>query len=82
MDSIDILKNQNVFNLKNASAELFFDDEGILQKITFRQRRRRRQGEELYVKNIKNGRAITDYDNDGVLQHITYETEWRRPKPQ
>ena len=80
MTTEDILKQQGIFDLKNGSVELFFDDEGLLQEILFKRKRRRRQGETLQV-FTKNGRAIVDADNDGVIQHITYETRWRRPKP-
>lgn len=76
---IETLKQLGVFDLKNSSAELHFDDEGILQEITFRKKRRRREGEELQLYKQKNGRSIADYDNNGIIQHITYETKWRRP---
>lgn len=79
MNTIEILKEHGVFELKNASAELHFDDVGILQGITLRKKRRRRQGEDLKVYAQKSGRVIADYDPSGVLQHITIETVWKRP---
>lgn len=79
METIKTLKQLGIFELKNASAELHFDDEGILQEITFRKKRRRREGEDLQLFKQKNGRSIADYDSNGIIQHITYETKWRKP---
>jgi len=80
MDITKVLEEQGVLKLKNASAELHFDDEGILQEITFRQKRRRRQGENLTIHQTHNGSATAHYDNDGIIQHIIYETKWRKPR--
>ena len=64
----------------NGSLELHFDDEGLIQEITIRQKRRRREGESLKIFHVQNGKAIANYDNDGIIQQITYETKWRRQR--
>lgn len=76
---IQIMKQEGVFKLKNASVELSFDDVGLLQQMVFKKKRRRRTGEDLMIYMQKSGKAIADYDKDGVIQHITYETKWHRP---
>lgn len=80
MDTLDILKEQGILNLKNGSAELFFDDEGLLQKLIIRKRRRKREGEILKIIPPKKGNVIANYNHESLLLHITYETEWCRPK--
>lgn len=79
---IDTLFIQNVFFMNNGSAELFFDDECLLQQIKFRKKRRRREGESLKIYNVRNGTAVTQYDKDGTLQQIEYETTWKRSRPE
>lgn len=75
---MDELHKLGVFDIKNGSAELFFDDEGILQQIVYRQKRRRVQGESLSVRSTKSGTVLANYDHDGTLQVLTIETSWKR----
>lgn len=75
---MDELKELGVFDIKNGSAELFFDDEGILQQVIYRKKRRRVQGETLNVQGTHSGTVLANYDNDGTLQVLTIETTWKR----
>jgi hypothetical protein len=75
---MDELLKLGVFEIKNGSAELFFDDEGILQQVIYRKKRRRVQGETLNVHGTRSGTVLANYDNDGTLQVITVETSWKR----
>lgn len=77
-ETLDTLKAQGVFDIKNGSAELFFDDIGILQQIVFKKKKRKEPQHDLKVYTTHNGTAICNYDNDGTLQQITYETKWKR----
>jgi hypothetical protein len=72
------LQKLGVFDIKNGSAELFFDDEGKLQQIVYRKKRRRREGENLVIHGTTSGTVLANYDNDGTLQVITVETTWKR----
>lgn len=72
------LKGLGVFDIKNGSAELFFDDEGKLQQIIYRKKRRRNQGESLVVQGTHSGTVLANYDHDGTLQVLTIETTWKR----
>lgn len=78
-DILKTLVEQKVLELRNGSAELFFDDVGILQEIVFRTKRRRRTGELLNVKGLTTGTALADY-KDGIIEQVRYETKWRRPR--
>lgn len=75
---MDELSKLGVFDIKNGSAELFFDDEGKLQQVIYRQKRRRVQGENLSVHGTKSGTVLANYDHDGTLQVLTIETTWKR----
>lgn len=74
------LQELGVFEIKNGSAELFFDDEGILQQVVYRKNKRKRQGEEFKVLDLKGGKATANYSPDGLLLQVTYETTWKRGK--
>lgn len=77
-ETIQILIEQKLFDLKNGSAELHFDDEGLLQEIVFKRKRRKREGESLTIFGVQNGKSLANYDKNGIIQQITYETQWRR----
>lgn len=72
------LQELGVFDVRNGSAELFFDDEGIIQQIVYRKNKRKREGEEFQVLGVKGGKATANYHPDGTLLQVTYETTWRR----
>lgn len=72
------LQELGVFDIKSGSAELFFDDEGILQQVVYRKNKRKRQGEEFKVLDLKGGKATANYSPDGLLLQVTYETTWKR----
>lgn len=74
----DELKKLGVFDVKDGSVELFFDDVGIVQKIIYRKRKRRRDGEVFEVRSLTKGSAVAEFDKDGVLQTVVYETFWKR----
>lgn len=74
------LQELGVFDIKNGSAELFFDDEGVLQQVIYRKNKRKRQGELFKVLDVQGGKAIANYSPDGILLQVTYETTWRRKK--
>jgi hypothetical protein len=75
---LDILSVQGVFTLTNGSAELHFDDEGLVQEIWIKRKRRRRHGESLTVRPIKNGNVVASFNPDAEIAHITVETKWIR----
>lgn len=76
---IQTLQDQGVFNIRNGSAEVFFDDVGQVQKIMYRIKKVRRDLP-LEVREIKRGTAIAHFDGAGVMQKVIYETEWKREK--
>lgn len=71
------LKELGVFDLKDGSVELFFDDVGIVQKIIYRKRKRRKD-DEFEVRSLVKGTAMAEFDANGVLQTVLYETMWKR----
>lgn len=77
---IKTLEEQGVFNIKNGSVELFFDDEGILREMIFKKKRRKRPDEDLKIFSVTNGKSVVDYDKYGIIQQITYQTQWKRPR--
>jgi len=79
-ETLDILQQEGVLGLKNGSAELFFDDIGLLQEIVLKRRKRKEAGKELIVIHKIKTNASLDYDGDGTLQQIVYTTKWRRPR--
>lgn len=79
-DTLDTLEAQGILDIRNGSAELFFDDIGLIQQIIFRKKKRKEPHKDLKVYNQNNGTAILNYDNDGTLQQIVYETRWKRNK--
>lgn len=72
------LQELGVFEIKNGSAELFFDDEGILQQVIYRRNKRKRQGEIFNILPIAGGKAVANYSPDGLLLQVVYETTWKR----
>lgn len=75
---IDTLVRKGVFDIKNGSAEIFFDDIGELQEIRYRNKRRRKTAETLKIFDIKNGTTKLSYDPQGILMQIDYETVWKK----
>lgn len=82
-ETLDTLYQEGVLGLRNGSAELFFDDIGLLQEIVLKKKKRKEPGRELQILHTTRTRAALDYDGQGVLQQIEYTTKWRRtlPKP-
>lgn len=72
------LQELGAFDIKDGSVELFFDDVGIVQKIVYRRRKRRRDGEVFEVRSLEKGSATAEFDKDGILQTVVYETFWKR----
>lgn len=80
-ETLDTLVSEGVLGLRNGSAELFFDDVGILQEIVLKKKKRKEPGRELQILHTTRTRAALDYDGQGVLQQIEYTTKWRRTLP-
>jgi len=79
-ETLDTLLIEGVLTLRNGSAEVFFDDVGIVQKIVIKRQKRKEPGRDLQILHNKNTSVSLEYDGDAVLQKIEYETKWRRPK--
>lgn len=73
----DELETLGVLNVRDGSAEVFFDDVGVVQKVVFRKRKRPREGEPFTIQHSK-GQAVADFDANGELRAVVYETTWRR----
>lgn len=73
------IKALGVLDVRNGSVELFFDDEGLIQKAIFRERKRKPEGERITV-HEKPGAvcAKVDFTPEGLIGAITYERVWRR----
>lgn len=82
-ETLDTLHSEGVLGLRNGSAEIFFDDIGLIQEIILKRKKRKEPGRDLQILHTQRTRAALDYDGDGVLQQIEYTTKWRRtlPKP-
>lgn len=80
VETLDTLLIENVLGLRNGSAELFFDDVGILQEIVLKRRKRKEPDRELKILHSAKTHAELDYDENGILKQIVYTTKWRRPK--
>lgn len=78
MSNEEILNEKGFFNIKDGSAEVFFDDLGQIQQIIFKNKRRKRVGEKLIVFATNNGSAIQHFDKDGDTTLIEYTHIWRR----
>ena len=76
-DTLQTLKDQGVFNVKDGSVELFLDDEGKVQQIVYRIKKVKRDTP-LVVREIKRGTAIAHFDGSGIMQKVIYETFWKR----
>lgn len=81
MSTIDTLIITKTLAMKDGSAELFFDDVGLVQQIIFRKKAKKRDGQELEIRPVLSGTATSHFDLFGKLQKIIYETVWRRNKP-
>ena len=84
-ETLDTLLSEGVLALRNGSAEIFFDDVGIVQQIIIKRRKRKEEGKDLIVLHTKKTNASLDYDGNGILQQIIYTTKWQRkltPTPQ
>lgn len=82
MDTINLLKEKGVLDVKDGSVEIFFDDVGVIQELIFRMKKVRRD-QPLEVRagpHVKKGKAFAFFDPNGVLQKVIYETFWRREK--
>lgn len=75
---MDELQNLGVFDVKNGSVELFFDDEGILQQIIYRKNHRKREGEDFSIRPISMGKITANYGPNDTLAQVIYETTWKR----
>lgn len=80
-EALDTLTSEGVFDLRNASAEIFFDDVGLIQEIVMKRRKRKEPNRELIILHTKKTHAELDYDEQGTLQQIVYTTKWRRKLP-
>lgn len=79
MDTIQLLKDHGVLDMKDGSVELFFDDVGKVQQIIYRVKKVKRDTP-LVVREIKRGTAIAHFDGEGIMQKVIYETFWKRGK--
>jgi hypothetical protein len=77
-DLVDTLIIQKVFLMRDSSAEIFLDDEGILQEIRFNNKKRRRTGDPFKMLNVQGGKAVVSFDNQGIIQQVIYQTAWKR----
>lgn len=75
---LDILYTQGVLTMKNGSAELAFDDEGLLQEICFKRRRRKRDGEKLQLNPIKFANVTASFNQESEIAYLIIETKWKR----
>ncbi len=75
---LELLNAQGVLFMKNGSADLHFDDEGLIQEIHFKKRRRKRDGERLQVIPVKRGNVTASFSPDGEIGSLTVETKWIR----
>lgn len=80
-ETLDTLLIEKVLGLRNGSAELFFDDVGILQEIVLKKRKRKEPERELQILHSSKTHAELDYDEHGILKQIVYTTKWRRKLP-
>lgn len=80
-ETLNTLAIEGVLDLRNGSAELFFDDVGILQEIILKRRKRKEPNKDLQILHKIKTNASLDYDGEGVLQQIVYTTKWRRKLP-
>lgn len=78
----EVLQQKGVFDIRNGSAEIFFDDTGEVQQIIYRIKKVKRDGvlEVRSGSHIRRGTAMAYFDPDGVLQKVIYETVWRKNK--
>lgn len=72
------LEQLGVLDIKNGSAELFFDDEGVLQQIIYRKNHRRREGEPFEIRALSMGKITANYGPNDTLAQVIYETTWKR----
>lgn len=77
-EQLKIALEEGVFDIKNGSAKLYFDDEGLLQRIDFEKNYRKREGEPFTVRPVTGGKAHAHYGHDSVLLQVVYETTWKR----
>lgn len=79
-ETLNTLLQEGVLGLTNGSAELFFDDVGVLQEIVLKRKKRKESGRELQILHTVKTNVSLDYDGDGIRQQIVYTTKWRRPR--
>ncbi len=75
---MDIVVGQGIHTMRDGSAELHFDDEGLLQEICLKQKRRRRAGEQLTILPRQRANITAAFDPQGEIGHLTIETKWIR----
>lgn len=75
---LELLQAQGILGMRNGSVEIHFDDEGLIQKMCMKRRRRARPGEKLVVKPVIRGNVVASFDKDGEIGSLSIETEWIR----
>lgn len=80
-DQIKILKDKKVFEIRDGSAEVFFDDVGVIQQIVYRIKKVKHEGEPLELRSLPRAHnAMAYFDPTGTVKKIVYESTWKKSK--